>query len=180
LVRHPKPRCVEGLCYGRLDLECEPDALEEAARKLRRLAAGHRVVTSPARRARELAARLSPDATVEQRLRELDFGDWEGCLWQALGRDAVEAWQRGLPGAAPPNGESLTAMASRCAEWLAGLRPEGTPVLAITHAGPIRVIRALIAGEPPLTYFKTAVPFAEPAVFEVEGASQTYNSDSKS
>jgi alpha-ribazole phosphatase len=171
LVRHPKPRCVEGLCYGRLDLECEPKALEEAARKLGRLAAGHRVVTSPARRARQLAERLSPDPEIEPRLQELDFGDWEGRLWQALGREAVEAWQRGLPGAAPPNGESLTAMASRCAEWLAGLDPEGLPVLAVAHAGPIRLIRAILAGEPLLTYFKSAVPFGEPAVLEVNAAS---------
>jgi alpha-ribazole phosphatase len=171
LVRHPKPRGAEGLCYGRLDLECKPEALEEAAQKLRRLAAGHRVVTSPARRARELAERLSPDPEIEPRLQELDFGDWEGRLWQALGREEVEAWQRGLPGAAPPRGESLTAMASRCAEWLAGLDQKGLPVLAIAHAGPIRLIRAILAGEPPLTYFNTAVPFAEPAMLEAGTAS---------
>jgi alpha-ribazole phosphatase len=174
LVRHPKPRSAEGLCYGRLDLECEARALEEAARKLGRLAAGCRLVTSPARRARDLAARLDAGASIEPRLQELDFGDWEGRLWQALGREAIEAWQRGLPDAAPPNGETLTAMASRCADWLARLEPEGPPVLAITHAGPIRVIRALLAGEPLLSYFKTAVPFAEPAVFTLAAARSSF------
>jgi alpha-ribazole phosphatase len=180
LVRHPKPRNAQGLCYGQLDLECEAQALEEATLKLERLVAGHRVVTSPARRAMDLAARLSPDAVVEPRLQELDFGDWEGRLWQDLGREAIEAWQRGLPDSAPPNGETLTAMASRCGEWLAGLKPDGPPVLAITHAGPIRVIRALAAGEPLLTYFKTAVPFAEPAVLDIAAASEAYDGHSKS
>jgi alpha-ribazole phosphatase len=175
LVRHPRPRGAQGLCYGRLDLECEAGALEDAAAKLRGLAAGHRLVTSPARRARDLAARLGAGAGIEPRLQELDFGDWEGRLWQDLGRDAVEAWQRGLPHAAPPNGESLTAMANRCAEWLTDLDPEGQPVVAITHAGPIRVIRALLAGEPLLTSFKTAIPFAEPVVIEVEAVSLSWS-----
>src|SRR5262249_6053511 len=124
-----------------------------------------------ARRAKDLAARLGLDITIEPRLSELDFGDWEGRLWQALGREPVEAWQRGLPDSAPPNGETLTALAIRSAEWLASLELDGPPVLAITHAGPIRVIRALIDGEPLMTYFKTAIPFAEPAVIEVKAAS---------
>jgi alpha-ribazole phosphatase len=168
LVRHPKPRGAKGLCYGRLDLECETVALEEAVAKLRRVAAGHRLVTSPARRARDLAARLGPKAWIEPRLQELDFGNWEGRLWQALGREAIETWLQGLPDSAPPNGETLKAMAERCAEWLSELEASGPPVLAITHAGPIRVIRALLASEPLLTYFETAIPFAEPAVLEIE------------
>ena len=179
LVRHPKPRGAKGLCYGRLDLECEAQALDEAALRLGKLSAGHRLVTSPARRAKDLAARLSSDAAIEPRLQELDFGDWEGRLWQDLGRDAIEAWSLGLPHAAPPNGEPLTSMANRCAEWLAGLEPEGPPVLAVTHAGPIRVIRALLAGEPLLTYFKTAIPFAEPAGFEIEAPPQLHSDHSK-
>ncbi len=40
------------------------------------------------------------------------------------------------------------------------------PVLAITHAGPIRVIRALLEGKPLLTYFATPVPYAEPLTLE--------------
>jgi alpha-ribazole phosphatase len=165
LVRHPKPLCEPGLCYGRLDLECEPDALDIAALRLAGLAEGCRIVTSPARRARDLAGRLG-DATVEPLLQELDFGDWEGRRWLDLGRDTVEAWQRALPDGAPPGGESLSAMAARCAAWLASLVSDRAPVLAVTHAGPIRVIRALIGGEPLLTHFGTPVVFAKPVALE--------------
>ena len=167
LVRHPKPLCEPGLCYGRLDLECVGDALDTAAVRLAGLAEGCRIVTSPARRARDLGQRLGADAAIEPRLQELDFGDWEGRRWADLGRETVEAWQSALPDAAPPGGESLSAMAARCAAWLASLEPGGPPVLAVTHAGPIRVIRALIAGEPLLTYFSVSIPFAEPLAVEV-------------
>lgn len=168
LVRHPKPRCEAGLCYGRLDLECEADALDAAAIRLAALAKGCRVVSSPARRTRELAERLGADAAaIEPRLQELHFGDWEGSRWQDLGRAAVEAWQGGLPNSAPPGGETLSAMAARCGDWLSSFDAGGTPVLAITHAGPIRVIRALLNGEPLLTYFAAAVPFAEPLAVNI-------------
>ena len=118
LVRHPKPLCEKGICYGRLDLECEPEALSEAVQRLAKLAPTSRVFTSPARRARDLATRLGTPLIVDDRLQELDFGDWEGRRWQDLGREAIDAWHRGLPDSAPPNGETLTAMAERCASWL--------------------------------------------------------------
>ena len=110
---------------------------------------------------------LGPDVAVDSRLQELDFGDWEGRRWQDIGRDPVEAWQRALPDAAPPGGETLSAMAARCAAWLASLDRHGPPVLAVTHAGPIRVIRALLGGEPLMAYFGVSVPFAEPLAVEV-------------
>jgi len=167
LVRHPKPLCEAGLCYGRLDLECVAEALDTAAVRLAGLAEGCRIVASPARRARDLAERLGADIVLDPRLQELHFGDWEGRRWADLGRETVESWQQGLPGAAPPNGETLSAMAARCADWLASLDADGPPVLAVTHAGPIRVIRALIAGEPLLAYFSVSIPFAEPLAIDV-------------
>ncbi len=161
LVRHPKPRCEPGICYGRLDLECDPGALEAAVARLGEIAAVARVFSSPARRARDLAARLSAEAVIDARLQELDFGDWEGRRWQDLGREAIETWHMGLPDSAPPNGETLSAMATRCADWLASLDRGSQPILAVTHAGPIRVIRATLKTEPLLTYFTAPVPFAE-------------------
>jgi alpha-ribazole phosphatase len=162
LVRHPKPLCKKGICYGRLDLECEPAALSEAVQRLAKLASASRVFTSPARRARDLATRLSAQWIVDDRLQELNFGDWEGRRWQDLGREAIDAWHRGLPDSAPPNGETLTAMAERCASWLEGLQPSERPTLAITHAGPIRVLRAILEGKEILASFADPVPFATP------------------
>jgi alpha-ribazole phosphatase len=162
LVRHPKPLCEKGICYGRLDLECESHALSEAVLRLGKFASVSLVFTSPAKRARDLAVQLSTQTIVDDRLQELDFGDWEGRHWQDLGREAIDAWSQGLPHSSPPNGETLTAMAVRCGSWLKSLQPRENSVLAVTHAGPIRVIKAMLSGEPLLTHFTDAIPFAEP------------------
>ena len=167
LVRHPKPLCEKGICYGRLDLECEPQALSEAVLRFGKLASASLIFTSPARRARDLAARLATQMIVDDRLQELNFGDWEGRRWQDLGREAIDAWSQGLPDSAPPNGETLTAMADRCASWLRSLQPAESPVFAVTHAGPIRLIKAILNGKPLLTHFTDAIPFAEPIMMEL-------------
>jgi alpha-ribazole phosphatase len=126
------------------------------------MARASRVFTSPAKRACDLAARLGMQLIVDERLQELNFGEWEGRRWEALGREAIDAWHRGLPDAAPPNGETLTAMAARCASWLESLQPSEGPIFAVTHAGPIRLITSILKGEPLLAYFTLPVPFAEP------------------
>jgi alpha-ribazole phosphatase len=167
LVRHPKPLFENGICYGRLDLECEPQALSEAVLRLGELASTSRIFTSPARRARDLAAQLSTRTIVDDRLQELNFGDWEGQRWLDLGREAIDTWYQGLPDSAPPNGETLTAMANRCVSWVKNLQPDESPVFAVTHAGPIRVIKAMLNGEPLLTYFTVAIPFAEPIIMQL-------------
>jgi alpha-ribazole phosphatase len=166
LVRHPRPLHEPGICYGRLDLKCDPEALSEAADGLSQMARGARVFTSPAQRALALAARLSDNPAVDARLQELDFGDWEGRKWDEIGQQAIETWEDGLPDSAPPNGEALSAMAARCADWVASLEPDERPVIAITHAGPIRLIRAILRAEPLLTYFSEAVPYGEAITLE--------------
>ncbi len=162
LIRHPKPLCESGICYGRLDLECEPQALSEAVFRLSGLAPALPVFTSPAKRARDLATHLGTQLIVDDRLQELNFGDWEGRRWQDLGCEAIDTWCQGLPDTAPPNGETLTAMAARCSSWLKSLRSVDGPVLAVTHAGPIRVMKSILEGKPLLTYFTAAISFADP------------------
>ena len=132
LVRHPRPLCEPGICYGRLDLECDTGALTEAAESLSGLAKRTRLFTSPARRALALATRLRADAVVDPRLQELDFGDWEGRKWDEIGHQAIKTWEDGFPDSAPPKGEALSAMAARCADWVASLEPDELPVIAVT------------------------------------------------
>jgi alpha-ribazole phosphatase len=161
LVRHPKPACQPGLCYGSLDVNCDEADLRLVAARLAPLAQNARVISSPLLRAKRLGKALSPAPDCEPLLRELDFGAWEGRLWSSLGREAIDRWRVGLPDAAPPGGETLAGLAARCQAWLDRLKaePMEKQILAITHAGPIRVMKALTAGQPLLRYFAEKIPY---------------------
>jgi alpha-ribazole phosphatase len=95
-MRHPPVQVPAGICYGRTDLPLLPgwrDALPglaETAARIQPLL----VVASPLSRcllpARALAARLGLPVRIDDDLRELDFGDWEGLSWERVPRAALD------------------------------------------------------------------------------------------
>ena len=142
LIRHPRPLIEPGVCYGRLDVDCE-DPLPVAARL--RLPPATPIVSSPLSRALRLAEALDPRATIDARLAEIDFGDWEGRRWDAIERGAIDAWAADVLNFTPPGGESVADLQRRAVactlELAAELAADAPRVALVTHAG---VIRALL------------------------------------
>jgi alpha-ribazole phosphatase len=141
LLRHGPVRVAPGICYGRLDVAPEPcaplalDAPQDAA-----------VFVSPAARCVALAQALGRAFTTDARLLELDFGAWEGQLWDDVPRAALDAWAADPWGYAPPGGENGMALLARVqAFWDAAPRP----VVVVSHGGPLRLLRALAEGRAP-------------------------------
>ena len=151
LVRHPHPGIAPGHCYGRLDIGLGPDgeAALPALRDALRATGIARVFTSPARRCRRLAALLAVDPIVDGRLQELDFGAWEGLAWDRVPREALDRWAADPDGFAPPGGESGAALHRRVAAFCADRRADGRDAIVVTHGGPLRLLPALLRGEPP-------------------------------
>jgi broad specificity phosphatase PhoE len=90
---------------------------------------------------------LDPEAyRLDERLKELTFGSWEGFTWSEMqARDAVGCTAREADkwGYRPPGGESYAMLSERIAGWLADLK---APTLAVTHGGVARVLLGLLAG----------------------------------
>lgn len=114
--------------------------------------AGHlradRAVTAPSSRC-VATARLAgfPDAAVDARLGELDFGRWAGSTFrQALDADpgGVRSWLAD-PSLAPTGGEPLAALADRVAAALRDHAVPGSTTAVFTSGGPVKlaVLRAL-------------------------------------
>ena len=126
LIRHPLPLVAPGICYGRLDVAAEN--VPEAAAALRaELPSGLPVWTSPLVRCRMLAEALHASPAVDDRLAEMDFGDWEGRAWDAIARTELDAWAADIAGYAPPGGESPLAVQRRALQALRGGRAQGWP-----------------------------------------------------
>ncbi|MEW2546756.1 bifunctional RNase H/acid phosphatase [Streptomyces sp. NPDC047002] len=132
------------------------------------------IVSSPLRRCRETAGavadRLGLGVTVEDGLRETDFGAWEGLTFAEVReryRDDLDAWLAS-PGAAPTGGgESFTAVGERVEAARRRLveRHAGRTVLVVTHVTPIKTLVRLALGAPPESLFRMELsPAATSAV----------------
>jgi len=107
---------------------------------------------SPLRRTAMTAAALGhPEARVEARLIEMDWGDWEGArlaeLRRSLGAEMTAMEARGLD-FRPPAGESPRDVQARLQPFLAELGRRRETAVAVAHKGVIRALYAVARGWP--------------------------------
>ncbi len=151
LLRHgPTDWTAEGRIQGRADVPLSAAGRATVAGwRLPDGWAGWRWLSSPLARARETAAILGVDAGIDDRLVEMDWGDWEGRrladLRASLGGAMAAMEARGLD-LRPPGGESPRDVATRLAPLLAALAAEGRDTVAVCHKGVIRAAVALATG----------------------------------
>lgn len=160
VIRHPEPvESAAGRCYGSLDVELSAAGLAHAGR----LAAALRwaglaaVYSSPRARARLAAEpvagshRLS--VTVQDDLRELDFGDFEGRVYDDIRREypeLYEQWMRAPTTVRFPGGESYADLRERVVAATGRMRAEhaGQAAAVVTHGGVARAVLADALGMP--------------------------------
>jgi broad specificity phosphatase PhoE len=103
--------------------------------------------------ARIIGESRGADITLDERLREFDFGHWEGLTWDeiiaanphlaGLGSTAVKFY-------APENGESFPQVGLRVASFLDDLaRQNHRAVAVVTHAGVLHSIFSVLGLGPP-------------------------------
>jgi probable phosphoglycerate mutase len=123
----------------------------ELARQIRGLDA---VYSSDSERAHEtaliLAERHGLSVTTDARLREVNFGDWEGLTRAHINERFGGAFTKWLTGetSTPTGGEADEAMAERVLAAVADIaarHPAGR-VLVVTSGGPIRAVEAHLLG----------------------------------
>ena len=130
----------------------------EAAERLRTLVPGFAAldyICSPMHRAREtmdiLRAELElvPGAyRLDDRLKELTFGSWEGFTWRDIRkaeREQAQLRERDKWGFVPPGGESYGMLAQRIRPVLEELQRE---TVIVSHGGVARAILALVGAVP--------------------------------
>ncbi|MFJ8145525.1 bifunctional RNase H/acid phosphatase [Streptomyces sp. NPDC096048] len=136
---------------------------EKVAESLARRGTIQAVVASPLARTREtadiVAARLGLEVTVEEGLRETDFGAWEGLTFgEARERypDDLDAWLSSPDAEPTGGGESFAATGARVAATRDKLASAyaGRTVLLVSHVTPIKTFVRLALGAPPESLFR--------------------------
>jgi ribonuclease H / adenosylcobalamin/alpha-ribazole phosphatase len=121
------------------------------------------VVASPLTRTRETAAiaatRLGLDVTIEEGLRETDFGAWEGLTFGEVRErypDDLNAWLADPEAHPTGGGESFAETAVRIAAARDKLVAAyaGRTVLLVTHVTPIKMFVRQALGAPPESLFR--------------------------
>lgn len=152
MLRHaPTEWNRAGKLQGRTDIPLSDAGRAEASSW--RLPRGYEDWTwlaSPLRRTRETASILfAGDATIDDRLIETDWGEWEGSDLEELRRDwgdgIARDGQAGLDFSAP-NGESPRGVQQRLTPLLLKIGQSESNTIAITHKGVIRAAYALATG----------------------------------
>lgn len=121
------------------------------------------VISSPLRRCREtaqaVADRLGLTVTVEEGLREVDFGAWEGLTFaEARERypEDLQAWLDSPRAAPTGGGESFASATRRISATRDRLLAEhaGRTVLLVSHVTPVKILVRLALGAPPEALFR--------------------------
>ena len=153
IVRHATPLIARGVCYGVSDVAADEEHTLRAARALAQaLPLGCKVWVSPLQRCRQLADALSDirpelNPQTDTRLREMDFGTWEGVEWEAIPLAAMQAWTDDFGAHRFGGAESANEVLIRIADlWDAARQNPSEPQVWITHAGVARAVRLLSQG----------------------------------
>ncbi len=95
---------------------------------------------------------------TDERLLEIDFGRWEGKVWDEIKRDDTDAYAaRQADGFnhAVPEGESYAMVMARVQAWFADVV---RPTVVVAHGGIMRCLRGHVLGLPPEAILHLTVP----------------------
>lgn len=138
LIRHTSVAVPKGICYGQTDVPLNTSFAEEAQivkDKLKTIRSTA-VYSSPLTRCTQLANFCGfANASLDNRLKELHFGDWEEQEWD---KTDMSIWKTDWINTPSPNGESLIQMYERVSSFLNELKEKANDtVLIFTHGGVI-------------------------------------------
>ncbi len=156
LIRHGETELNRRKCYyGVTDPGLSPEGIRQARafRDYFRGMSWDRVVVSPLERALQTAGILTGDMEYrfekEERLKEQNFGIFEGRTYEELSREYPEelaAWNADFSHYRIPGGESFSDVRARVEEWTASLTQQEGNMLVVAHKGTLGHMVAAMLG----------------------------------
>ena len=142
LIRHTSVDVPPGTCYGQTDVALCPTFPEEAAQVARALQSEgvlEAVYTSPLNRCTRLATYCGyADAVCDDRLLEINFGDWEMQRYDEITDPRLHIWYKDYLHVAATGGESFMEQLHRVSLFMKDLCGKPFQKAGIfTHGGVI-------------------------------------------
>lgn len=151
LIRHTSVNVPAGYAYGQTDVPLRP-SFEEEAEKVKGTIAGlsfDKVWCSPLTRCVRLANYCGyPEAIREDRIKELNFGEWEMKSWEEISSDPrAEAWFADWLHVPTPGGESLSDQYRRVSCFLEEIKTGSEKTVCLFAHGGVLTCARVWAGE---------------------------------
>ena len=150
VIRHTTPDVAKGVCYGHSNIPVTLAFEEEVRPILLKIPQHIQIIyTSPLQRCARLATAIAAQNNVhviaDDRLKELNFGDWEMQRWDAIEQTALMRWMDNYEEECCPNGESYLQLVSRVKNFLEAIGTSDHQTIAVvTHGGVIKSMKAII------------------------------------
>lgn len=164
LVRHTQVALDRGICYGQTDVDVADTFAVEAEiikAKLQGISFA-RVLSSPLTRCMKLALAITPKIETDNRLMEMNFGNWEGKTWEYIfSTEEGKAWFANYLNQACPKGESFNDLQNRVSQFVDTLANVQANVLIIAHAGVIRAMLTALDLADCTKIFDIDVPYGQ-------------------
>lgn len=183
LVRHTSLDIASNICYGQsdVDVSAQFDAERQILQKKLEKFKFDAIYASPLQRCHKLAHALcadqslgfsTADVQIDERLKEIHFGDWEMNTWDAIPRDVFDSWANDYANLAPPNGETFTQLHLRAKGFIDDVSSHscGKNILVITHGGLIRALIAEVLQIPLKGLFRITIDYASVTQLEFKDA----------
>jgi alpha-ribazole phosphatase len=166
LVRHTETVCEKGVCYGQSDVQIKEPYGTVFQSIVSQLPTDAILYSSPLIRCSLLAEHILQNKEIDSiskddRLMEMNFGDWELKNWNEIPRAILDPWMNDFVSVRVPNGESFIEVYDRVWDFMNYVKqnkPE-KPIIIVTHSGVIRSILCKINNIPLQDAFKNTIDY---------------------
>lgn len=168
LLRHGETQ-GEDIFRGSIDVSLSDQGWTQMQKSVGDFSQWQFLVSSPLKRCADFATTLSTQFSIplhiEDNLKEISFGQWEGQPPQAVWEqtpDALRAFWQDADRFPPPGGERLSHFQSRIIQGFYGVitKFRGQHGLIVCHGGVIRMLVAYVLSMPLQAAMRIQVPYA--------------------
>lgn len=151
-IRHTKTVAKPGICYGQADVDLASTCYDDMNVVLENIKhfQPQFMISSPLQRCTKLASFLEKHIQlsfqVDERIKEVSFGEWELKPWNEINQPKLLEWTESYENIPPPGGESFKMLLDRFDSfWNETWQNEAKEVFVITHDGILRsaLVKAL-------------------------------------
>ncbi len=153
-LRHTSLNIEPDIFYGQTDIDVsetfdkEVKIIKEKLMKNEIKLTSIKIYTSPLMRCVKLTKKISEKFEIDDRIKEMNLGDWEMKKMNSISENQKNEWENNLLSFKIPNGESNEEFLLRLKLFLNDIKRQNKDTLVVCHAGSINGMISILTDQP--------------------------------